>query len=89
MVVPTILPTVLITLVLRLIWTANYIDLAYVLTGGGPGIASTTIPLQSYLTAYKQGQMGGGAAYAVIQAVVLAVLVVIYLRLTQTKGVKR
>ena len=31
--VPSILPTVLITLVLRLIWTANYIDLAYVLTG--------------------------------------------------------
>jgi multiple sugar transport system permease protein len=87
-VVPSILPTVLITLVLRLIWTANYIDLAYVLTGGGPGIASTTIPLQSYLTAYKQGQMGSGAAYAVIQAVVLAVLVVIYLRLTQTKEVK-
>ncbi|MEQ6898176.1 sugar ABC transporter permease [Microbacterium sp. KR10-403] len=88
-VVPSILPTVLITLVLRLIWTANYIDLAYVLTGGGPGIASTTIPLQSYLTAYKQGQMGNGAAYAVIQAVILAILVVIYLRLTQTKGAKR
>jgi multiple sugar transport system permease protein len=88
-VVPSILPTVLITLVLRLIWTANYIDLAYVLTGGGPGIASTTIPLQSYLTAYKQGQLGSGAAYAVVQAIVLAILVVIYLRLTQTKGVKR
>ncbi len=88
-VAPSILPTVLITLVLRLIWTANYIDLAYVLTGGGPGIASTTIPLQSYVTAYKQGQMGNGAAYAVIQAIVLAVLVVIYLRLTQTKETKR
>lgn len=81
--VPSILPTVLITLMLRIIWTSNYIDLAYVLTGGGPGIASTTFPLQSYLTAYKQGDLGSGAAYAVVQAAVLAVLVIIYIRLTQ------
>lgn len=83
--VPSILPTVLITLVLRLIWTANYIDLAYVLTGGGPGIASTTIPLASYLTAYKQGALGAGASYAVVQAAVLAVLVAVYIRLTQRR----
>lgn len=81
--VPSILPTVLITLMLRIIWTSNYIDLAYVLTGGGPGISSTTFPLQSYLTAYKQGDLGSGAAYAVVQAAVLAILVVIYIRLTQ------
>jgi len=83
--VPNILPTVLITVVLRLIWTANYVDLAYVLTGGGPGISSTTVPLQSYLTAYKQGALGQGAGYAVVQAVVLAILVAIYLRLTSGK----
>ena len=83
--VPSILPTVLITLVLRLIWTANYIDLAYVLTGGGPGIATTTIPLASYLTAYKQGALGSGASYAVVQAAVLAVLVAVYIRLTQRR----
>jgi multiple sugar transport system permease protein len=83
--VPSILPTVLITVVLRLIWTANYIDLAYVLTGGGPGISSTTLPLQSYLTAYKQGALGQGAGYAVIQAAVLAIFVIIYLRLTSRK----
>lgn len=83
--VPSILPTVLITLVLRLIWTANYIDLAYVLTGGGPGIASTTIPLASYLTAYKEGALGSGSSYAVVQAAVLAVLVAIYIRLTQRR----
>ena len=83
--VPSILPTVLITLVLRLIWTANYIDLAYVLTGGGPGIASTTVPLASYLTAYKQGALGLGASYAVVQAAVLAVLIAIYIRVTQRR----
>jgi multiple sugar transport system permease protein len=84
-VLPSILPTILITVVLRLIWTANYVDLAYVLTGGGPGFATTTIPLESYLTAYKSGDLGQGSAYAMIQAVVLAILIAIYLRLTRRR----
>lgn len=81
-VLPYILPTVLITVVLRLIWTANYIDLTYVLTGGGPAYASTTIPLASYLTAYKGGDFGQGAAYAMVQAAVLAIMVVFYVRIS-------
>lgn len=82
-VVPAILPTVLITTVLRLIWTANYVDLPFILTGGGPGEASTTLALQSYVTAYRGGDFGEGASYAVMQAVVLAVLVVMYVRMTR------
>jgi multiple sugar transport system permease protein len=84
-VVPVILPTVLITVVLRLIWTANYVDLIYILTGGGPGEASTTVALQSYLTAYRATNFGQGAAYAVLQALVLSVLVIVYVRLTNRK----
>jgi multiple sugar transport system permease protein len=84
-VVPQILPTVLTTVILRIIWTANYVDLAYILTGGGPGNASTTLPLQSYLTAYKGGDFGQGSAYAVVQAVCLTVFVVIYVRLTRRR----
>lgn len=87
-VVPAILPTVLITTVLRLIWTANYIDLPFILTGGGPGTASTTMALQSYVTAYKGGDFGEGAAYAVTQAVVLAVFVVLYVRLTRKAEIR-
>jgi multiple sugar transport system permease protein len=82
-VLPSILPTILITLLLRIIWTANYVDLAFILTGGGPAEATTTLPLQSYLTAYKSGNFGVGASYAVIQAAVLMVFIVIYVRLSQ------
>lgn len=84
-VIPYIIPTIVITIVLRVIWTANYVDLAYVLTGGGPARATTTMPLQSYLTAYKGGDFGQGAAYAMVQAAVLAVMVVFYVRLTSEK----
>ncbi len=87
-VLPHILPTVLITVVLRIIWTANYIDLIYILTGGGPGYASTTIPLSSYVTAYKIGDMGQGAAVIMVQAAVLTFLIVFYVRLTNQKEAK-
>jgi multiple sugar transport system permease protein len=81
-VLPSILPTILITTILRIIWTSNYVDLAYILTGGGPAEATTTLPLQSYLTAYKSGDFGQGAAYAVVQAAVLMIFIVMYVRLT-------
>jgi multiple sugar transport system permease protein len=79
-VLPLIMPTVLITVILRLIWTANYFDLILVLTNGGPANASLTLPLNAYITAYKGTDLGGGAALGVIQALLLAVLVVFYMR---------
>lgn len=79
-VLPLIMPTVLITVMLRLIWTANYFDLILVLTNGGPANASLTLPLNAYLTAYKGTDLGSGAALGVVQALLLAVLVVIYMR---------
>ncbi|MGI6877404.1 carbohydrate ABC transporter permease [Microbacterium sp. gxy059] len=88
-VLPVILPTILITVVLRLIWTANYVDLIFILTGGGPGNSSTTLALESYLTAYKATDFGQGASYAVIQAAILAIFVVLYLRMTNRKEAGR
>lgn len=85
-VVPAILPTILITFVLRLIWTSNYIDLIYILTGGGPGNASTTLALESYLMTYKATDYGSGAAYAVFQALILMIFVVLYVRLSRKRG---
>lgn len=84
-VLPAILPTIIITTLLRLIWTANYVDLALIMTGGGPGRSSTTLALESYVTAYKATDFGMGASYAVLQAVVLSIFVVMYIRLTAKK----
>ncbi len=81
-VLPAILPTILITTLLRLIWTTNYVDLILIMTGGGPGLASTNLTLEAYVTAYKAMDFGTGAAYAVTQAAVLSLLVVLYVRLT-------
>ncbi len=78
-----IMPTVLITTILRLIWTANYFDLILILTNGGPANASLTVPLLAYQTAYRGFDFGTAAALGVTQAALLTILVVFYLRLTR------
>ncbi|GAB4064735.1 sugar ABC transporter permease [Angustibacter speluncae] len=79
-VLPLIGSTILITTILRLIWTANYFDLILILTNGGPANATLTLPLLAYHTAYRGFDFGLAAAFGVTQAVILAVLVVFYVR---------
>ncbi|HXX39270.1 MAG TPA: sugar ABC transporter permease [bacterium] len=78
---PLLRPTILITTMLRTMWVANYMDLTFVMTGGGPGVATLTVPLYAYFAAYKQLAIGAGAAVAMQLAVVLAGAVLIYMRL--------
>lgn len=77
---PLLLPTILITTMLRMIWTANYMDLIMVMTGGGPGYSSLTVPLHAYYTAYKRLDFGYGATIAIVQVAILAAAIVAYLR---------
>jgi len=77
---PLLLPTILITTMLRMIWTANYMDLIMIMTGGGPGYGSLTIPLHAYYTAYKRLDFGYGSTIAIVQVAILGVAIVMYLR---------
>ena len=55
-------------LLLRTIWVANSLDLILVMTNGGPGTATQTLPLHAFLTAWSGGDYGQGSALAVILA---------------------
>jgi len=77
---PLLVPTILITTMLRMIWTANYMDLIMIMTGGGPGYSSLTVPLHAYYIAYKRLDFGYGATIAIVQVVALAAAIVVYLR---------
>lgn len=72
---------VLVTAVmLRLIWVANSIDVIYVMTGGGPGYASQTLPLYAFKRTYASMDFGYGTALAVTFSILLLGLIVLYLR---------
>ena len=77
---PFILPAVMITTLLRLIWTANYFDIILILTNGGPANATLTVPLFAYQTGYQSFNFGQAAALGVLQAGFLAILAVFYIR---------
>jgi multiple sugar transport system permease protein len=72
---------VLVTAVmLRLIWVANSIDVIYVMTGGGPGYATQTLPLYAFKRTYASMDFGYGTALAVTFSLLLLLLIVAYLR---------
>ena len=74
---------VLVTAVLlRVIWVANSIDVIFVMTGGGPGYATYTLPLYAFLKARTNLDYGYGSALAVLFTILLMGVVVLYLRRT-------
>ena len=73
------LATVIATaLLLRMIWVANSLDLILVMTGGGPGTATQTLPLHAFLTAWSGGNYGQGSALAVLLTILLLGVVITY-----------
>ena len=77
---PSIKKVILIVLTLETIWTFNSFDIVFVLTKGGPGSASITLPLYAYQNAFMYYQAGYGAAIGVIILLVLLTAVVMYIR---------
>lgn len=65
-------------LLLRMIWVANSLDLILVMTGGGPGTATQTLPLHAFLTAWSGGNYGHGAALSVLLTLLLLGVVTAY-----------
>ena len=79
-VLPLIRPTMWILAILTVIYSFKSFDFFYVLTQGGPGTATNTLPVLSYYTAFNQFDMSTGATIAVLSMVVVAVFAVPYVR---------
>lgn len=77
---PSLRPTTLVLLVLTVVNAFRSFDFIYVMTKGGPGTATTTLPFQSYLQAFVQYDFGAGSATAVVAVVLVALLAVVYAR---------
>lgn len=75
---PHVLPVFLLTAMLRTIWTFHKFDIIYLLTGGGPLDATTTLPVLVYQKAFVDFEIGNAAAIAIITGLILALLLVIY-----------
>ena len=83
---PMIFPTVLITTLLRTIWTANYVEIIQIMTEGGPGYSSLTLPIYAFRKAYSSLDFGYSSALSLVLVGILALLVWIYMRLLKNRG---
>lgn len=79
-VLPAIGEVIATVLLLRTIWVANSLDVILVMTGGGPGYTSYTLPLYAFLKAYTSMEFGYGAALSLILTVLLLAVVYTYVR---------
>ena len=77
---PGIADVIATALLLRTIWVANSLDVILVMTGGGPGYATHTLPLYAFLRAYTGMEFGYGAALALILTALLTAVVWLYVR---------
>jgi len=77
---PTIRRSISTNLMLTTLQTLSVFTLIYVMTGGGPGTDSTTLPILAYQEAFKFAQVGYGTAIATVMLVIGAVFSVVYIR---------
>jgi multiple sugar transport system permease protein len=83
---PMILPTVIITTLLRTIWTANYVEIIQIMTEGGPGYSSLTLPIYAFRKAYSSLDFGYSSALSLVLVAILSVLVWIYMQILKKRG---
>lgn len=77
---PSVRPTTLVLLVLTIVFGFRSFDYIYVMTYGGPGTATNTLPFLSYLQAFSRYNFGLGAATSVITVLIVLGMAVVYAR---------
>ncbi|MGC8777355.1 MAG: carbohydrate ABC transporter permease [Candidatus Caldatribacteriaceae bacterium] len=86
--VPTMRTIIITTLLLTFIWTFNYFELVYVMTGGGPGEKSHIFPTYVYDLAFKRFRFGVASQFAVLDFLFLLIFSLFYLRASsQREGI--
>lgn len=76
--VPHIKVVVGLLVVLRTIWVFNNFDMIYLLTGGGPANATTTVPIYAYNMGWGSKLLGRSSAVTMLLLAFLLLICVVY-----------
>ena len=77
---PSSRPTLLVLTILTLVYGFRSFDFIYVMTYGGPGLATNTLPFLGYIKAFVQFKFSEGAAIALLSAIFTSSLAYLYSR---------
>ena len=67
-------------IILRTIWIFNSFDLIFLLTGGGPGVSTQTMPIFAYRMGWTLYSLGRSSAVTILLLIILAVACTIYFK---------
>ncbi|UWR97788.1 carbohydrate ABC transporter permease [Phaeobacter inhibens] len=76
---PFLAPMIAITVMLRTIWIANFADLIFVMTGGGPANSTQILSTYIFTTAFRKLDFGYASTIAVALLIILLAYAVILL----------
>jgi raffinose/stachyose/melibiose transport system permease protein len=82
-VIPQIAPQITMVTAVTLIGGFAVFDIIFVMTGGGPGVASEVLATYTYKTAFQQNQAGYGSSLAMLITFLSLVLSVVFVRLRE------
>lgn len=80
---PFLAPMIAITVMLRAIWVANFADLIFVMTGGGPANSTQIVSTYIFTTAFRKLDFGYASAIAVVLLFLLLAYAVVLLKMRQ------
>lgn len=83
---PLLTPAISVVTLLRAIWVSQYVDIIYLITGGGPAWRTTTLPVYAFTTMRGSLDMGYSSALAICLSILLLFPMVAYLRTLQRDG---
>ena len=84
--IPLLKRVLLIVLLLRLIDLLRVFDIIVGTTQGGPGVATQTLPVFIWVTAFQQFSAGDAAAASLVLLAIVAVVITLLLRITAKQG---
>jgi len=88
-IIPMMLPTILITLMFRLILSFKVFDEVYLLTSGGPGTSTEVVNFSIYRTFFAQDQVGYGSAMSVVTLLSITLLIIVGRGVVQRRAAAR
>jgi len=76
---PLLKPVFTLVILLRIIFIFKIFDPVQILTGGGPGIATETLSVLTYIIGFKNFNVGMSATIAVVQLVIITIIAKVFI----------
>lgn len=80
---PMMVPTIVVTLIFRLIVAFKVFDEVYLLTGGGPGTATEVVSFSIYRRFFTEDRAGYGSALSIVTLFIMALVIVLAITAVQ------